>query len=61
MVRVELTIDEKGDVAEVQDASGPVMLQSAAKDAVRRWKFKPFIRDGQPVKAVGYISFNFAL
>lgn len=61
MVRVELTIDEKGDVAEVQNASGPAMLQSAAKDAVRRWKFKPFVRDGQPVRAVGYVSFNFAL
>jgi TonB family protein len=61
MVRVELTIDEKGDVAEVQNASGPMMLQSAAKDAVRRWKFKPFVRDGQPVRAVGYVSFNFAL
>lgn len=61
MVTVELTIDEKGDVAEVQKASGPAMLQSAAKDAVRRWKFKPFVRDGQPVKATGYVSFNFAL
>lgn len=61
MVKVELTVDEKGDVATVQNASGPSMLQGAAKDAVRKWKFRPFVRDGQPVKATGFISFNFAL
>lgn len=61
LVKVELTVDENGNVAEVQNASGPIMLQAAAKDAVRNWKFRPFFRDGQPVKAVGYVSFNFAL
>lgn len=61
VVKVELTVDEKGDVAVVQKASGPVMLQEAAKDAVRKWKFRPFVRDGQPVQAIGFISFNFAL
>lgn len=61
VVKVEVVIDETGEVAEVQNSSGPSMLQSAAKDAVRKWKFKPFMRDGQPVKATGFISFNFAL
>jgi outer membrane biosynthesis protein TonB len=36
------------------------MLQAAARDAIKKWKFKPFTRDGQPVKATGFISFNFA-
>lgn len=61
VVRVDVTISENGDVAEVQKASGPAMLQAAAKDAIRKWKFKPFVRDGQPVKAIGYVSFNFSL
>lgn len=61
VVKVELTIDEKGDVAMVQKTSGPMMLQEAAKDAVRKWKFRPFVRGGQPVKAIGFINFNFAL
>jgi len=61
VVRVEVTVDEKGDVTDVQKTSGPAMLQGAAKDAIRKWKFKPFVRDGQPVKANGYVSFNFAL
>lgn len=59
-VRVELLVDEQGKV-EVQNTSGPGMLKQAALDAVKRWKFKPFLRDGQPVKAMGYVSFNFNL
>lgn len=57
-VRVDLVVDEEGKV-EVQNTSGPSMLQRAALDAVKRWKFKPFMRDGQPVKAKGFVSFNF--
>lgn len=59
VVKVEVTVDEKGQVAQIQKTSGPLMLQAAAKDAIRRWRFKPFTRDGQPVKANGYVSFNF--
>lgn len=61
IVRVDVTIDEEGDVAEVHKASGPPLLQAAARDAIKKWKFKPFLRDGQPVKANGFINFNFAL
>jgi TonB family protein len=61
IVRVEVLIDEEGNVAEIKNTSGPSLLQNAAKDAVKSWKFKPFVRDGQPVKATGYLSFNFNL
>ena len=61
VVKVEVTVNETGDVAEVQKTSGPTMLQAAAKDAIKKWKFKPFTRDGQPVKATGFVSFNFNL
>ncbi len=61
VVKVEVTVDESGQVAEVQKTSGPSLLQTAAKDAVRKWKFKPFIVDGQPVRATGFVNFNFSL
>lgn len=61
IVRVEVTVDESGEVADVQKTSGPPLLQAAAKDAVRKWRFKPFIRDGQPVRAIGFVNFNFSL
>ena len=61
VVRVELMIDEQGKVVKVEKTSGPSLLQQAAKDAAQKWRFKPFLRDGQPVKATGFISFNFSL
>lgn len=61
IVKVELMIDENGLVAAVQKLSGPKLLQGAAEDAVKKWRFKPFMRDGQPVKATGFVSFNFNL
>jgi protein TonB len=60
-VKVEVTIDEQGQVAVVQNSSGPSLLQRAAADALKKWKFKPFTRDGQPVKANGFVNFNFNL
>jgi protein TonB len=61
VVRVDILIDEEGNVSEVQKASGPTLLQNSAKDAIRRWKFKPFELNGQTVKATGFINFNFSL
>ena len=61
IVRLEVLINEDGKVATVQNLTGPSLLQGAAKDAVKKWKFKPFMRDGQPVTATGFLSFNFNL
>jgi protein TonB len=61
VVRLEVTVNESGEVSGIQQATGPTLLQSAAKDAVRKWRFKPFVRDGRPVKATGFVSFNFSL
>lgn len=60
-VRVEVLVDEQGKIAEVKNSSGESLLQKAATDALKKWKFKPFTRDGQPVKATGYVNFNFNL
>jgi protein TonB len=61
VVRVEVLIGEDGHVEEIQSLSGPNLLQQAASDAVRKWRFKPFTRNGDPVKAVGFVNFNFSL
>lgn len=61
VVKVEVTIDEDGKVAEVQNTDGPSLLQRSAVDAVKKWQFKPFVKNGQPIKATGYVSFNFTL
>lgn len=61
VVKVEVLVNENGEVTEVQNTTGPSMLQRAATDAVKKWKFKPFVRGGQPTKASGFVNFNFSL
>lgn len=61
VVRVEILVDENGDVAGIERVTGPSMLQGAARDAIVRWKFKPFTRDGRPAQATGFVNFNFSL
>jgi protein TonB len=61
VVKVEVTVDEQGQVSAVQNSSGPSLLQRAATDALKKWRFKPFTKDGQPVKAKGFVNFNFNL
>ena len=60
-VTVFLMLDEKGAVASVERTDGPEILRRAAEDAARRWKFRPTVINGQPVRVSGFINFNFAL
>jgi TonB family protein len=61
VVTVYLEIDENGSVTTVHRTNGPQILRQAAEDAARRWKFKPMIVEGQPVRVLGFINFNFTL
>ena len=60
-VTVFLMLDEKGAVAKVERMEGPQLLRGAAADAARRWKFRPTVVNGQPVRVSGFVNFNFTL
>jgi TonB family protein len=60
-VKVYLEIDETGAVKSVQRTDGPQLLRQAATDAARRWKFRPTVINGQPVRVQGFINFSFTL
>ena len=62
VVIVEAVIDERGDVARVRVLKGlPMGLDTAAVDAVRRWKFAPATFDGRPVAVYFLLTVNFKL
>ncbi len=59
-VMLRVVISEMGDVEETEVLSGDRVLWNAAQKAVKQWKFKPYIRDGKPVKVRVQIPINFA-
>jgi protein TonB len=42
-------IDKNGDVEDVSLVSGHPLLAPAAIEAVKQWKYKPYLLNGQPV------------
>ncbi|HZG54086.1 MAG TPA: energy transducer TonB [Pyrinomonadaceae bacterium] len=60
-VSVEIVVGETGDVEAAKAASGHPLLQQAAVEAARQWKFAPTQLSGNAVKVSGTISFNFTL
>lgn len=58
-VKVQVTIDENGNVVSANAVSGHPLLRSAAESAARSSKFSPTQLSGQPVKVTGVIIYNF--
>jgi TonB family protein len=59
-VWVKIYISETGDVENVEVISGDPILADAAVRAAKKWKFKPFIKNGKPVKVNTKFPFDFA-
>jgi TonB family protein len=59
-VWIHLIISETGDVESTDVISGDPDLARAAQDAMKKWKFKPYIRDGKPVKVNTKMPVDFA-
>jgi TonB family protein len=58
-VMVRVTVSETGDVEKTEVLSGDPILADAAVRAAQKFKFKPFIRNGKPVKASTKLPFDF--
>ena len=54
-------IDKDGTVKDVRVESGLPLLAQAAIDAVRQWRYKPYLMDGEPVEVDSRITINFTL
>lgn len=60
-VILEATITKNGDIADLRVVSGDPILAEAAVDAVRQWKYRPYIDDGKAVDVESTIQVNFTL
>ena len=55
------TIGRDGCVKDVRVESGLPILTQAAIDAVKQWRYKPYMIDGEPVEVDSRITVNFTL
>lgn len=54
-------IDKEGNIQDLQLASGHPMLVPAATEAVRQWRYRPYLLNGQPVEVETVINVIFTL
>ncbi|HJY87376.1 MAG TPA: TonB family protein [Candidatus Acidoferrales bacterium] len=60
-VRLQAVIAKDGSVVELQVISGHPLLVQAALDAVRQWRYRPTLLNGEPVEVVTTIDVVFTL
>jgi TonB family protein len=60
-VVLSILIDKGGNVQRVTAISGPPELQQSAIDAVRQWKYKPYLLNGDPVEVESTVNVIYSL
>lgn len=60
-VRLRAVISRTGTIENLQALSGHPMLVSAAVNAVRQWRYRPYLLNGEPVEVETEITVNFIL
>lgn len=60
-VQLMATISKNGDISVVKILAGDSQLSHAAMDAVKQWKYKPYLLNGEPVEIQTQITVNFKL
>ena len=54
-------ISREGAIENLQVLSGHPMLVQAAVDAVRQWRYRPYVLNGEPVEVETQVTVNFVL
>lgn len=60
-VLLQATIDTKGNIANLNAVQGDPILVEASIEAVKQWKYKPYILNGEPVEVETTIKIQFHL
>jgi protein TonB len=60
-VQLLATISKTGDITAVKILSGEPQLARAAANAVKQWKYKPYLLNGSPVEIQTQVTINFKL
>jgi periplasmic protein TonB len=58
-VQLHAIIAKDGSIQSLQVVSGHPLLAASALDAVRQWRYRPYILNGQPVEVETFITVTF--
>ena len=61
VVVLDVLVDADGVPSDVQVVQSIPMLDAAAIDAVRKWRYEPTLMNGKPVPVAMTVSVNFSL
>ncbi|MGA7557719.1 MAG: energy transducer TonB [Terriglobales bacterium] len=60
-VRLRAVINKAGDVVDLEVMDGPLELVVSAVDAVRQWKYRPYLMNGAPVDVQTQVVVNYSI
>ena len=60
-VVLQATISKTGTIEDLHVVSGPAMLQQAALDAVKTWRYRPYLLNNEPVEVETTVNVIFTL
>jgi protein TonB len=60
-VVLEALIGRDGNIQDLHVLSGPTILSAAAREAVKQWRFRPYLQSGQAVETEARITVNFTI
>jgi len=60
-VVLQALIGRDGNIQGLNVLSGPDILSSAAQEAVKQWRFRPYVQSGEPVESEARITVNFTI
>ena len=60
-VLMRVVIDKEGNISNIQLISGHPVLAPAAIEAVKQWKYRPFLLNGEPVEVDTQVQVSFTL
>jgi protein TonB len=60
-VVLQALIGVDGTIQDLKVLNGPAILATAAQEAVRQWRFKPYLQNGVPSETEAKITVNFTI
>ena len=61
VVVLQATISRTGTIENLRVISGPIMLQQSALNAVRDWRYRPYLLNGEPVEVETTVNVIFQM